>query len=95
MKLLLGLVAFVFASLALPAAEFRPGDSVEVRWGDKWAPATVLERSGNAYKVNYEGGGRTGVEWVIPSKMRLAEAATATADDDDDPEGEEESDEDE
>lgn len=91
MKILRVLGLWLVVIVAVKAADYRAGDAVEIRWGDKWYPAVVIAKDGNSYRVQYMGAAADrGQEWVIAAKVRPGKFAT---DDDDDAETEADGDE--
>ena len=65
-----------------PAQSSRPGSAsdaapvppdvkaVEVFWGNRWWPATILRRDGQRAHIHYDGWGSTYDEWVTPDRLR-------------------------
>jgi hypothetical protein len=60
--------------VAPPAVQAKPkyavGDNVEVLWGEKWFPATVVKVDGEKTRVHYEKYGDGGDHWVGPERVR-------------------------
>jgi hypothetical protein len=44
--------------------------SIEVFWGSRWYPATILRRDGPRAFIRYEGWSASFDEWVTPERMR-------------------------
>jgi hypothetical protein len=64
------LLLCVSARVAHAADSYSIGQSIEVREGDTWSPATVLAQEGRKYQVHYKGAGSID-EWVTTDRMRL------------------------
>jgi hypothetical protein len=43
---------------------------VDVFWGSRWYPATILKREGQRAFIHYDGWGSNFDEWVTPERMR-------------------------
>jgi hypothetical protein len=52
------------------AQTWNAGDRVQVQWKGAWYPATILEVSGNGYRVHYEGYGSNWDEVVAPFRVK-------------------------
>ena len=52
------------------AATWNAGDRVQVQWKGAWYPATILEVSGNGYRVHYDGYGANWDEVVAPYRVK-------------------------
>jgi hypothetical protein len=50
------------------------GEKVEVLWGSRWFPATVLRRERGKAFVKYEGWSEQSNEWVPPNRVRKPKA---------------------
>lgn len=46
------------------------GSKVQVLWGAKWWPATVLQVKDDKYLIHYDGWGSSWDEWVTTDRMR-------------------------
>jgi hypothetical protein len=44
--------------------------AVEVLWGNRWWPATILKRDGARAFIHYNGWGSASDEWVTPERLR-------------------------
>jgi hypothetical protein len=59
------------ASPAVAVAQtWNAGDRVQVQWKGAWYPATILEVSGNGYRVHYQGYGSNWDEVVAPYRVK-------------------------
>lgn len=46
------------------------GSKVQVLWGAKWWPATVLQVKDDKYLIHYDGWASSWDEWVTTARMR-------------------------
>lgn len=59
------------AGTARDAAPVPAGmTEVDVFWGGRWWPATILKREGQRAHVHYDGWSASHDEWVTPERMR-------------------------
>ncbi len=49
---------------------WKAGDKVEVLWGGKWWPSTVVQSDGARTRIHYDGWAATYDEWVTPERIR-------------------------
>lgn len=61
---------FLAMVLAAPAAPWKKGDKLEIRWGGQWYKGEVLEVNGESYKVRYDGYSAAWDEWATAEKLR-------------------------
>jgi hypothetical protein len=49
-----------------------PSDTtaIDVFWGNRWWPATILKRDGQRAYIHYDGWSAGSDEWVTPERMR-------------------------
>lgn len=80
MKTLRWLLA-VGLSVSAAFADWKKGDKVEILWGGRWYPGTVVEVDGAKTKVGYDGYASSWDEWAAPERLRAvgAEQTAATA----------------
>ncbi|MGC4030356.1 MAG: tudor domain-containing protein [Tepidisphaeraceae bacterium] len=62
----------VSAACGVAVAAYSPGQSVEVREGDSWSPATFLKQEGRKFQIKYADGTE---EWVAADRLRAPAAA--------------------
>ncbi|MCC6414783.1 MAG: hypothetical protein IT582_02610 [Opitutaceae bacterium] len=68
------------ATVAVWAAQFAPGDKVEIYSARQWAPGVIREVKADQYKVGFDGYSAVWDAWVSADKVRAsAAAATPTA----------------
>jgi len=72
----LGFLALVLASITIadgaPPGGYRAGDKVEILFGGKWYPGTVLEAGEGKWKVHYDGYADSWDTWLGADKLRPA-----------------------
>jgi hypothetical protein len=51
-------------------ATWKAGDKVEVLWGGKWWPSSVIQTDGARTKIHYDGWAAIHDEWVTPDRIR-------------------------
>ena len=76
------LVNWALATLlttSLLAAPWKKGDKLEIKWGETWYRAEVLEVDGERYKVRYDGYSAAWDEWATAAKLRDIVVATTAA----------------
>jgi hypothetical protein len=49
---------------------YHVGQKVDVFWGSKWWPSTVVEVKDERYRIHYDGWSDTSDEWVGPDRVR-------------------------
>lgn len=47
-----------------PVAKYRTGQDVKILWKQKWYDGFIIERSGDKYKIHYDGYENSWDEWV-------------------------------
>ncbi|MCC6742088.1 MAG: hypothetical protein IT452_23910 [Planctomycetia bacterium] len=57
---------------------YKAGDKVEVFWGDKWWPATVLKAEEKRWFIHYDGFADSWDSWFTAEKMRARAGGGAT-----------------
>lgn len=73
------LAASLVLASAAAAADFKPGDRVEVKWRGKWFAAEVLEAKKGKWKVHYQGYDAEWDEWVGAARVRAPKTSTVSA----------------
>ena len=58
-------------ALAASPQTYQTGQGVEVREGDSWSAASVVQKEGRKYLVHYAGANASTDEWVGADRMRL------------------------
>ncbi len=62
-----------------PSGTYTDGQKVEVREGDAWSAATIVQREGRRYLIHYEGADAADDEWVAVDRIRPAGAKPGEA----------------
>jgi hypothetical protein len=65
-------VVFMFAasSLALAQADYKVGDKVEVKDGDRWYKAVIIGTRDGEYRIHYDGYDPVMDAWALPRDIR-------------------------
>ena len=55
---------------AAPAASYKAGDAVQVKWKGTWYDASILKVAGGKYKIHYDQYDSSWDEWVGTDRIR-------------------------
>ncbi len=78
-RFLLSWALAISVTTPLLAAPWKKGDKLEIKWGETWYKAEVLEVEGERYKVRYDGYSAAWDEWATSAKLRDIAVSPAPA----------------
>ncbi len=58
------------ATVGDAAASYVAGEPVDIHWGSRWWPGSVVELVGKRYRITYEGWSQAYDETVGPERLR-------------------------